>query len=97
MASSDRSPPPARAEPILSWDRAQTAVAALAGLAGLGVYVYLRGGIVAWLRAVAARLPADNVTPAFENRHLVALGMKVPDAQPTTPTPDGNPQAQRAA
>jgi hypothetical protein len=62
---------------ILTWNQAQGTIAGLAALAGLGVYVYLLGGIVAWLRAVAARLPADNVTPAFENRHLVALGLKV--------------------
>jgi hypothetical protein len=62
---------------ILTWNQAQATIAGLAALAGLGVYVYLLGGIVAWLRAVAARLPADNVTPAFENRHLIALGLKV--------------------
>ena len=78
MASSDPSPPPAApAPPAFSWDRIQVVVAGLAGVAGLGVYVYLLGGIVAWLRAVAARLPADNVTPAFEDRHLVVLGLKV--------------------
>ncbi len=62
---------------FLTWGQAQATIAGLAALAGLGVYIYLLGGIVAWLRAVAARLPADNVTPAFENRHLVALGLKV--------------------
>lgn len=78
MASPDPPPPPAApAPPPFSWDRIQVVVAALAGVAGLGVYIYLLGGIVAWLRTVAARLPADNVTPAFEDRHLVALGLKV--------------------
>jgi hypothetical protein len=64
-------------EPALTWGHAQAAIAALGAVAGLGVYVYLLGGIVAWLRAVAARLPADNTTPAFEDRHLVVLGLKV--------------------
>lgn len=78
MASSDPSPPPPAPAPTpFSWDRIQVVVGALAGVAGLGVYIYLLGGIVAWLRAVAARLPADNVTPAFEDRHLVVLGLKV--------------------
>ena len=78
MSPSDRSPPPARQEEqVLTWGHAQAVVAALAAIAGLGVYVYLLGGIVAWLRTVAARLPADNVTPAFENHALVAIGIKV--------------------
>jgi hypothetical protein len=71
--------PPAPTTPIapLDWKRAQAIVTGLAGLAGLGVYVYLLGGIVAWLRVVAARLPADNVTAAFEDRSLVTAGIKV--------------------
>jgi hypothetical protein len=80
--SVDRPPgpaPPAPAPPIspLDWKRAQAIVTGLAGLAGLGVYVYLLGGIVAWLRVVAARLPAGNVTAAFEDRALVTAGIKV--------------------
>ncbi|HEX4305150.1 MAG TPA: hypothetical protein VHZ54_03875 [Solirubrobacterales bacterium] len=75
--SQPTTPPVAPAEKALTWGHAQAAVAGLGALAGLSVYVYLIGGIVAWLRAVAARLPADNVTPAFEDRHLVVLGIKV--------------------
>jgi hypothetical protein len=68
---------PRREEPALTWGHAQAAIAGLGALAGLSVYIYVLGGTVAWLRAVAARLPADNVTPAFESHHLVALGFKV--------------------
>jgi hypothetical protein len=80
--SVDRPPdpgPPAPAAPIpaLDWKRAQAIVTGLAGLAGLGVYVYLLGGVVAWLRVVAARLPGGNVTAAFEDRALVTAGIKV--------------------
>ncbi len=64
-------------EDALTWGHAQAVITGLGAIAGLGVYVYLLGGIVAWLRAVAARLPADNITPAFEDRHLVVLGLKV--------------------
>lgn len=75
------SDPPAPSAPpeerSLTWGHAQAAIAGLGALAGLSVYVYVLGGTVAWLRAVAARLPADNVTPAFESHHLVALGLKV--------------------
>jgi hypothetical protein len=68
---------PRQEERALTWGHAQAAIAALGALAGLSVYIYVLGGTVAWLRAVAARLPADNVTPAFESHHLVALGFKV--------------------
>jgi hypothetical protein len=71
------SDPPHNEEQLLTWEHAQAVIAVLAGIAGLGVYVYLLGGIVAWLRTVAARLPADNVTPAFESHVLVAIGVKV--------------------
>jgi hypothetical protein len=64
------------ASPI-DWKHAQAVIAGLAALAGLGVYVYMLGGVVAWLRAVAARLPAGNVTPAFENHALVTAGIEV--------------------
>jgi hypothetical protein len=76
-APADAAPAPHEEERALTWGHAQAAIGGLGALAGLSVYVYLLGGIVAWLRAVAARLPADNVTPAFENRHLVVLGIKV--------------------
>jgi hypothetical protein len=66
-----------REDRAFTWGHAQAAIAALGAIAGLSVYIYVLGGTVAWLRAVAARLPADNVTPAFESHHLVALGFKV--------------------
>lgn len=47
-----------------------------AALLGLTAYVYLLGGIVAWLRITAARLPSDNATSAFQDRVLLATGLK---------------------
>lgn len=69
-----RRPEPAQPESLLgSW---QVLAGVATGIVGLGAYVYLLGGIVVWLRAVAARLPADNVVAVTENRVLLAQGVR---------------------
>jgi hypothetical protein len=54
----------------------QTAATIGAGIVGLTAYVYILGGIVLWLRLTAARLPADDVMDAFQDRQLLSAGMK---------------------
>ena len=54
----------------------QTVATIGAGVVGLTAYVYLLGGAVMWLRLTAARLPADEVMEAFQNRQLLSMGMK---------------------
>ncbi len=56
---------------------AQTGATLAAGVVGLTAYVYLLGGTIFWLRIYAARLPADNATVAFQDRALLAAGIKV--------------------
>src|SRR5215218_7048701 len=46
----------------------QTAATIGAGIVGLTAYVYILGGTVLWLRLTAARLPADDVMDAFQDR-----------------------------
>lgn len=55
----------------------QTGATLAAGVVGLTAYVYLLGGTIFWLRIYAARLPADNATVAFQDRALLAAGIKV--------------------
>jgi len=55
----------------------QTGATLAAGVLGLTAYVYLLGGTIFWLRIYAARLPADNATVAFQDRALLAAGIKV--------------------
>ena len=54
----------------------QTAATIGAGIVGLTAYVYILGGTVLWLRLTAARLPADDVMDAFQDRQLLSAGMK---------------------
>jgi hypothetical protein len=54
----------------------QAAGAVGAAVVGLTAYVYLLGGTVVWLRITAARLPSDNATVAFQDRVLLATGLK---------------------
>lgn len=54
----------------------QTGATIAGGLIGLTAYVYLLGGALLWVRIYAARLPADNATVAFQDRVLLALGIK---------------------
>jgi heme/copper-type cytochrome/quinol oxidase subunit 2 len=54
----------------------QTGATLAAGVVGLTAYVYLLGGTIFWLRIYAARLPADNATVAFQDRALLAMGIK---------------------
>jgi len=54
----------------------QTAATIGAGIVGLTAYVYILGGTVMWLRLTAARLPADEVMDAFQDRQLLSAGMK---------------------
>jgi hypothetical protein len=62
----------------MSWlPLAQTGATLAAGVVGLTAYVYLLGGTIFWLRIYAARLPADNATVAFQDRALLAAGIKV--------------------
>lgn len=66
---------PKRSEP--PWGTyLQTGATIAGGLVGLTAYIYLLGGAVLWLRIYAARLPADNATVAFQDRVLLATGMK---------------------
>jgi hypothetical protein len=66
-----------RKEKHLPWPTyLQTGATIAAGLVGLTAYVYLLGGAVLWLRIYAARLPADNATVAFQDRVLLATGLK---------------------
>ena len=63
--------------PTVSWlPLVQTGATLAAGLLGLTAYVYLLGGTIFWLRIYAARLPADNATVAFQDRALLAVGIK---------------------
>jgi hypothetical protein len=55
---------------------AQTGATLAAGVVGLTAYVYLLGGTIFWLRIYAARLPADNAAVAFQDRALLAVGIK---------------------
>jgi hypothetical protein len=55
----------------------QTGATLAAGVVGLTAYVYLLGGTIFWLRIYAARLPADDATVAFQDRALLAAGIKV--------------------
>jgi hypothetical protein len=55
----------------------QTGATLAAGVVGLTAYVYLLGGTIFWLRIYAARLPADNATVAFQDRALLAAGIKI--------------------
>ncbi|HET7507325.1 MAG TPA: hypothetical protein VFJ53_03110 [Solirubrobacterales bacterium] len=54
----------------------QAGATVAAGIVGLTAYVYLLGGTIFWLRIYAARLPADNATVAFQDRALLAIGIK---------------------
>src|SRR6187402_478712 len=54
----------------------QTAATIGAGIVGLTAYVYILGGKVMWLRLTAARLPADEVMDAFQDRQLLSAGMR---------------------
>jgi hypothetical protein len=78
-----RNAPPPRTRPVppkpyrSHWlEYLQAGGAIGAGLVGLTAYVYLLGGIVAWLRITAARLSSDNATSAFQDRALLATGLK---------------------
>lgn len=62
---------------ITSWlPLVQAGATLAAGVVGLAAYVYLLGGTIFWLRIYAARLPADNATVAFQDRTLLAVGIK---------------------
>lgn len=56
--------------------RVQALVAVAAGVVGLTAYVYVLGGVVLWLRMTAARLPTEQATNAFQDRQLLATGLK---------------------
>ena len=43
---------------------------------GLAGYVYLIGGVITWVRLVAARLPADPLAAIVDPRVLFAVGLK---------------------
>ncbi len=58
-------------------ERLEKAATVAAAAVGLTAYVYLLGGAVVWLRIYAAKLPADNATVAFQDRALLAVGIKV--------------------
>jgi uncharacterized membrane protein len=68
---------PARRSPPFEFSLSlQTALAIGAGALGVAAYVYVLGGIVMWLRLTAARLPSDSVTAGFQDRQLLAIGLK---------------------
>jgi hypothetical protein len=54
----------------------RTVIEVLASVAGLAGYVYLIGGVITWVRLVAARLPADPLAAIVDPRVLFAVGLK---------------------
>jgi hypothetical protein len=59
-----------------SWAELRTVIEVLASIAGLAGYVYLIGGVITWVRLVAARLPADPLAAIVDPRVLFAVGLK---------------------
>lgn len=55
-------------------DRAATVAAGALGLVG---YLYALGGIVVWLRVQTAQLSPDGAIVAADNKHLLAIGVRV--------------------
>jgi hypothetical protein len=58
-------------------DRLSTIVSVAGGVAGLAAYLYVVGGVVSWLRLIAARLPADTGITSADNHRLLAQGIRV--------------------
>jgi hypothetical protein len=56
--------------------RIQIALAAVAGVAAAGAYVYLLGGFVLWLKFTAAQLPTDETVRLLDSNRLLAVGIK---------------------
>jgi hypothetical protein len=51
--------------------------AVAAGAVGLVGYLYALGGIVVWLHLKTAQLPLDGAIVATDDRHLLAIGLRV--------------------
>ena len=56
--------------------RLQAAIGIAVSIGGLAIYVYLLGGLVAWLRFTAARLPADEALGSVDAKQMLAIGFK---------------------
>jgi len=58
-------------------DRLNKLLPVATGVAGLVVYVYVFGGLVAWARLTASRLYTDSAINALGSKSLLATGLKV--------------------